>query len=271
VTIAANRSLESVLHASSVRHRRHVAMISVTLAVGLIAAAASWLATSGVLSTNIQPIAGSASNGQIADINSTTLTGQVVSGGHLTVGVPVSRVVAASSYVDNTTTHNNVLFSVSWANAVQATLHGNDLIAVGLGIPVSDSSGTCSGSALYVADSQVTTNGTGVCVLVDTAATGPNVVTSSGSAQQGMLLLQKSLPGGSLTPGTTPPASVPLCTTSVVTWCQPVGVGDQTVGGTTNVTFYLVAQVVNNGGHVPPGQQPSPGNFQFFVAAKAIG
>ena len=271
MTIAANRPFESVLHASSVRHRRHVVVISVTLAVGLIASAASWLATSGVLSTNIQPIAGSTSNGQIANINSTTLTGQVVSTGHLTVGVPVSRVVVASSYVDNTTTHHNVLFSVSWTNPVQYPLNGNDLIAVGLGIPVSDSSGACTSPALYVADSQVTTNGTGVCVLVDTAATGRNVVTSSGSGQQGMSLLENSVTGGSLMPGTTPPASVPLCTNSAVTWCQPVGVGNQTASGTTNVTYYLVAQVVNNGGNVPPGQQPSPGHFQFFVAARAIG
>jgi hypothetical protein len=270
VTITAEHSFENVLYRSDVRHRRRVTVLSVALGVGLIASAVSWLGASGVLSTNIQPIVGSSSTGQIATITSATLNGQVTATGHTTVGVPVSRAVVVSSYVNNTTTHHNVLFSVSWTNAVQATLHGNDVIAVGLGYPVSESSGTCTSPALYVADSQIVAH-SGVCVLVDPSTAGRNVVTSSGSGQQGMMILQKSSPGGSLAPGTAPPASVPLCTTSVVTWCQPHNVGDQTVSGTTNVTYYFVAQVVNNGGHVPPGSQPSPGSFQFFVAARAMG
>ena len=245
--------------------------MAIMLGVAFVASTTAWLASSGSIGTNIVPVPGATSTGQIALIGSGTLSGQILSGGHLTAGVPVSRAIVAASYVDNLATNRNVRFSVAWTNAVQATLHGNDVIAVGLAYPVAESTGTCS-TGYYVADSQVTSSGdvnTGVCVVVDSAATGRNVDLSSSSGQQGMAILGKYAPGGSLVPGTAPPASVGLCTTTIGSWCQPHNVGDQT--GSTNVTYYLIAQVVNNGGNIPYGDQPTPGAFQFFVAAKAMG
>jgi hypothetical protein len=269
VTVHVNQSFETTLRGHVGRRRKRTMVLSLALGVAFIASTTAWLSTSGLSSTNISPPAGSSASGLIATINGASLNAQLVLSGHTIAGVPVTRAVVADSNVNNTTTHKNVRFSVAWTNAVSSTLNGSDIVAVGLAYPIALSSGTCA-TGYYVKDTDVTGGQTGVCVVIDTSATGRNVDTTSDS-QQGMMIITRSNPGGSLIPGYSGPANVTDCTTISTVWCQPPGIGDHTATNTLNRTYYLIAQVVNNGGHVPPGQQPSPGNFVFFVNAKAIG
>lgn len=253
------------------RRRRQRTIVAVAIGVAFLASSGYWLDNSGILGTTILPVAGS-SGGAVANVSSSSLDGTVTRSGTTTVGVPVSRIIVAKSYLDNSTTGQNIKVSVAWTNASTATLHGNDVVSIGLWYPVSTSTtGSCHNGTLFVADNQVTGGPTGVCVLPDTAATGGyNVDTASTSAQQGTLILSKASIGGYLVPGTGQPSTIALCAAdaSQSTWCQPPGVGDQSLD--TNRTLYVLAQVVNNGGNVPPGQQPSPGDFSFFTTVKAI-
>ncbi|HUY42365.1 MAG TPA: hypothetical protein VMU98_01230 [Acidimicrobiales bacterium] len=254
------------------RRRRQRAITVVAIGVIFLTSAGYWLGNSGVLGTTITPLAGT-TNGAVASVSSSTLSGSVTQSGHLTKGVPVSRITVATSYLDNATSGKNIKITLAWTNAMTATLHGNDLVSVGLWYPVSTSSnGSCHSGTLYVADSGVSGGPTGVCVVQDTAATGSsNVDTASGDAQQGSLMLSKAQIGGYLLPGTGFSGTIALCTADVAqsTWCQPPGIGDQS--GNTNRSLYVLAQVVNNGGNVPPGQQPSPGDFAFYTGVNAIG
>ena len=254
------------------RRKRQRAIVATAIGVTFLTSSGYWLSNSGVLGTTIIPVAGASSTGSVALVSSTTLNGVVTRGGNLTVGVPVSRIIVAKSYLDNTTTGQNIRISLAWTNAATAVLHGNDIVSLGLWYPVSTSAtGSCHSGSLYVADSGVTGGATGVCVLPDTAATGgTNVDIANGSSQQGSLILSKASISGYLVPGTGQPSTIALCVadTSQSTWCQPPGVGDQSTD--TNRTLYVLAQVVNHGGNVPPGQQPSPGDFSFFTNVKAI-
>jgi len=270
--MAAVGSLALDLSGIARRRRRQRAIIIVAISVTFLASAGYWLDNSGVLGTTITPVAGS-TGGAVAITSSSTLSGQITRGGNLTVGVPVSRIIVAKSYLDNTTTGQNIRISLAWTNASTATLHGNDIVSMGLWYPVSTSStGSCHTGTLFVADSTVALGATGgVCVEPDIAATGSSSVdTALGDPQRGTLILSKSQIGGFLVPGTGLSSSIALCTAdaSQTTWCQPPNVGDQS--GDTNRTLYVLAQVVNNGGNVPPGQQPSPGDFTFFTSVKAI-
>lgn len=257
------------------RRRRHQrAIIVAAIGVTLLASSGYWLGNSGILGTKIQPLPGGAASGNVATISSSTLIGSVTRNGVLTYGVPVSRIIVAKSYAD-ASTGQTIKINLAWTNASTATLNGNDIVALGLFYPVSTSTGTCHLGTLFVSDSStVPTLGTGggVCVAPDTAATGGyNVDTSAGSAQQGMAILSHTDISGYLKPGTTPPSTLAICaadTSTSATWCQPPGVGDQS--GSTNVAMYVLAQVVNNGGNVPPGSQPAPGAFTFLTSVKAI-
>ncbi|HVB50740.1 MAG TPA: hypothetical protein VND89_03230 [Acidimicrobiales bacterium] len=269
------------------RRRRRRAIIAVAVGVTFLASSGYWLDNSGVLGTTITPLAGASPTGSVATVSWSSLTGQVTSGGVLTVGVPVSRIVVAKSYLNNTTTGQNIRIDLAWTNASTSVLHGNDIVALGLWYPVSTttSSGSCGATgALFVADTdtQATTTvgaGGGVCALPDTAATGGlNVDTSTVTSdlQRGMLILSKASIGGYLMPGKAPPSTIGVCLPdagqSTWAWCQPPGVGDQGTATIpiTNATLYVLAQVVNNGGQVPPGQQVVPGTFNFFTSVKAI-
>lgn len=245
------------------RRRRQRVLLLVALGIAAITAAVFYLDNSGSVGTTITPAAGT-TNGAVASVVTSGLTGGTTSN----TGLPVAKVVIAKDYVANAT-GQNVRIHVAWTNAVSSPLNGHDVIGVGLYYPVTTitSSGTCPNGTNTITDSGTIGNGK-VCLKLDQAVTGKNVDTTSSDTYYGLIPLAASLETGYLLPGTSPgtPSTCATDGTNSSSWCLLSG------ESTANTrTVYVLAQVLNPGGHAPPGQQPSPGQVTFFVRAAKVG
>ncbi len=233
--------------------RRHV-IVLVAILVALLASISYWLAVTAAVSLSVKPSPGTPTTGVAKIIPMTAAVTRSNGGASLTAGITLAQVQLGYSAV------NAARVSISWTDVATATRvlkNPNAQISVGLYRTVH--SGACTGtSGATVTDPYVTIKLSTVtyCASLSTASAGKFV-----NATGKLLLAYNQVHGYLLTHTFPSTATLPSCSATAVTWCQPPGLPTA-----QSRAIYVVASIVDPG-NTPTGQQSQLTSLSFYVSA----
>lgn len=237
--------------------RRHV-FVLVALIVALLASISYWLAVTASVPLSVTPAPGTPATGFAKVIPMTSTVTRSNGGAALTAGITLAEVQLGYSAVDR------ARITVSWTDVATATrVLNNPNAQISVGLYRTVHSGACtSTTGATVADPYVTiklptgTSTVTYCTALSTHTTGKFV-----NATGKVLLAYDQVHGYLLTHTLPATRTLPSCTSTAATWCQPGGLPTA-----QSRALFVVASIVNPG-NTPKGQESQLTSLSFYVSA----